>query len=58
MSKVFTFLLLNKIFILFTSGVKILQQYLGYYAKYSLFSLKGSKSEVKKMEFRLKSAFQ
>ena len=38
------------------NNVKISNQYL--YAKYSLFNLKGSNSEVKKMEFRLKSAFQ
>ena len=36
--------------------MKILQQYLEYYAKYSLFNLKGSKSKVTEMEFKLKSA--
>ena len=49
MLKVFNSLLLNKIIILSTSGVKFLQQYFGYYAKYSLFNLKGSKSEVTKI---------
>ena len=44
--KVFNILLLNTISILFTSCVKISEQYLGYYAKYSLFNLKGSKSKV------------
>ena len=38
--------------------MKISKQYLGYYAKYSLFNLKGSKTKVTKMEFRLKSVFQ
>ena len=32
--------------------------YIGYYAKCSLFNLKGSKSKVTKMELRLKSVFQ
>ena len=32
--------------ILFTSCVNISEQYLGYYAKYCLFNLKGSKSKV------------
>ena len=54
----FNILLLNKNSILFTSCVKISEQYLEYYAKYSLFNLKGSKSKVTKLEFRLKSAFQ
>ena len=58
MLKVHNFLLLNKNSILFTSCVKILKQYLGYYAKYNLYNLKGSKSEVTKMEFRLNFAFQ
>ena len=35
--------------ILFTSCVKISEQYLGFYAKYSLFNLKGSKSKVTKI---------
>ena len=48
MLKVFNVLLLNKNSILFTSCVKISKQYLEYYAKYSLFNLKGSKSEVTK----------
>ena len=38
--------------------MKMSKQFLGYYAKYSLFNLKGSKSKVTKMEFRLKSVFQ
>ena len=54
----FNILLLNKYSIKFTSFVKISKQYLGYYAKYSLFNLKGSKSKVTKMEFRLKYVFQ
>ena len=41
-------LLLIKHSILFTSFVKKSGQYLGYYAKYSLFNLKGSKSKVTK----------
>ena len=44
--KAFNCLMLNKNSILFTLCVKISKQYLGYYAKYSLFNLKGSKSEV------------
>ena len=43
------FLLLNKYSVLFTSCVKFSQHYLGYYAKYSVFNLKGSKSEVTKI---------
>ena len=43
------FLLLNKYSILFTSCVKFSQQYLGYFAKYSFYNLKGSKSEVTKI---------
>ena len=39
-------LLLNNNSILFTSCVKISEQYRGYYPKYSLFNLKGSKSKV------------
>ena len=35
--------------ILFTSCVKISEQYIGYYAKYCLSSLKGSKSKVTKI---------
>ena len=63
MLKVFNFLLLNKYSILFTSCVKFSQQYLGYYAKYSFFNLKGSKSEVTKIRNKAqnnlkKSAFQ
>ena len=53
MLKTFNFLLLNKNSILFTSCVKLSKQYLGYYANCSLFNLKGSKSEVTKLEFRL-----
>ena len=41
-------LLLKENSILFTSCVKISKPYLGYYANYSLFNLKGSKSEVTK----------
>ena len=48
MLKEFNFLLLNKNSILFTLCMKISKQYLGYYPKYSLFNLKGSKSEVTK----------
>ena len=44
----FNILLLSKHSILFTSFVKISDQYLGYFAKYSLFNLKGSKSKVTK----------
>ena len=52
-------LLLCKNSILFTSCVIISEQYIGYYAKYSLLDLKGSKSKVTKiLEFRLKSVFQ
>ena len=54
----FNILLLNKNSILFTLFVKISKQYLWYYAKYSLFNLKGSKSKVTKKKFRLKSLFQ
>ena len=43
------FLLLNNNSTLFTSCVKISKQYHGYYANYSLFNLKGSKSEVIKI---------
>ena len=45
----FNVLLLYKNSILFTSCVKFSKQYLEYYANYSLFNLKGSKSEVKKI---------
>ena len=38
--------------------MKISKQYIGYYAKYSLFNLKGSKSKVTKIELRIKSVFQ
>ena len=38
--------------------MKIFKQYIGYYATYSLFNLKGSKSKVTKIELRLKSVFQ
>ena len=48
MLNVFNILLLNKNSILFTSCVKISEQYLGYHAKYSLFNLKGSKLKVTK----------
>ena len=41
-------MLLIKNSILFTSFVNTLEQYLGYYANYSLFDLKGSKSKVTK----------
>ena len=44
----FDILLVNKYSIKITSFVKISKQYLGYYAKYSLFNLKGSKSKVTK----------
>ena len=44
----FSILLLNENAILFTSFVKISEQYLGQYAKYSLFNLKGSKSKTTK----------
>ena len=54
MLKVFILLLLRKHSILFTSCVNISQQYLGYYAKYGLFNLKGSISRVTKLEFRPK----
>ena len=47
--KVFNFLLSNKNSILFTSCVKNSEQYLEYYANYSLFNLKGSKPEVTKI---------
>ena len=46
MFKVFNLLLLKKKSIVFISCVKISKQYLGYYAKYSLFNSKGSKSEI------------
>ena len=45
----FSIMLLNKNLVLFTSFVKISEQYLGYYAKYSLFNLKGSKAKVTKI---------
>ena len=54
MLKVFNILLLNKYSIVFTSRVKISEQYVGYFAMYSLH--KGSKSKVTKMEFRLKNS--
>ena len=44
----FNILLLNKNSILLTSFVTISEQYLGYYAKYSLINLKGSNSKVTK----------
>ena len=47
--KAFNVLLFSKTSILFTSCVKISKSYLGYYANYSLFNLKGSKSEVTKI---------
>ena len=37
--------------------MEISKQYIGYYAKNSLFNLKGSKSKVTKMELELKSVF-
>ena len=43
------FLLLSNNSLLFTPCVKISKQYLGYYAKYNLFNLKWSKSEVTKI---------
>ena len=46
--KHFQYSVVNKNSILFTSFVKISEQYLGYYAKYSLFNLKGPKSKVTK----------
>ena len=52
------FLLSNLHSIWFTSFVKISKQYIRYYAKYSLFNLKGSKSKVTKMELELMSVFQ
>ena len=48
MFNAFNILLLNKISTLFTSFVKISEQYLGYYEKYSLFNLKGLKSKITK----------
>ena len=45
-----TILLLIKYSILFTSIVNISEQYLGYYAKYSLFNLKRPKWKVTKYE--------
>ena len=38
--------------------MKISEQYLGYYAKHSLFNLKGSKSKVTKYEIWLMFVFQ
>ena len=49
MLKSFNFLLLYKNTILYTSCVKNSKQYIGYYANYSVFNLKGSKSEVTKI---------
>ena len=48
MLNVFNILLLNKYSIEFTLCVKISEQYLEYYAKYSFFDLKESKSKVTK----------
>ena len=58
MFKNLIFLLFNINSIWFTSFVKISKQYIRYYAKYSLFNLKGSKLKVTKMELELKSVFQ
>ena len=48
MFNVFNILLVINYSLLFTSYVNILDQYLGYYAKYSYFNLKVSKSKVSK----------
>ena len=46
----FNILLLNNHSILFTSFAKFSEQYLGYYARYKLFNLKGSESKVTNKE--------
>ena len=46
--KYFKCSVVKQISILFTPFVKISEQYVRYYAKYSLFNLKGSKSKVTK----------
>ena len=48
MMKLFNFDLSNKNLTLFTSCVKISEQLLKYYVKYSSFNLKGSKTESRK----------
>ena len=49
MLQLFKVLLLSKSSISFTPGVKISERYIEHYAKYSLFIMKGSKSEIKRI---------